>query len=90
MPARSNPFQKLILRIHEQLAPVGIDVTVEESGFTEEPSSGAPRETDVKIVMQTPNGTERTEGLLHAFKGEKLEKIETTFFDSAKDDVAKA
>jgi hypothetical protein len=58
MPARSNPFQKLILRIHQQLAPVGINVTVEESGFTEEPSSGAPRETDVKIIMQTPSGTE--------------------------------
>ena len=59
MPARSNPFQKLILRIHEQLAPAGIEVTVEESGFTEEPSSCAPRETDVKIIMQTSSGTER-------------------------------
>ena len=59
MPARSNPFQKLIFRIHEVLAPVGVKVIIEESAFTEEPSSGANRETDVKIILQSPTGKER-------------------------------
>ena len=52
MPARSNPFQKLILRIHEQVVPAGIRVTVQESAFSEEPSSGAFRETDVEVIAE--------------------------------------
>lgn len=59
MPPRSNPFQKLILRIHEQVVPVGVRMNVQESALSEEPSSGTPRETDVQVIMESERGTER-------------------------------
>jgi hypothetical protein len=55
VPARSNPFQRLIFRIHEQLAAMALPCTVQQSAMTAEPSSGSERETDVCIVTGVPN-----------------------------------
>jgi hypothetical protein len=47
MPARTNPFQKLVLAVERACAPVGARVT--ESAFLPEPSDGGDRETDILI-----------------------------------------
>lgn len=48
MPKRTNEFQKIVLRIHQALA--GIGVAVEESVLVPEKNSNAQREVDVLVT----------------------------------------
>jgi hypothetical protein len=57
LPQRSNPFQRIIRLVEQQLAPTG--ATVEESVFLQNRASGAPTEVDVLITLDAAGGRYR-------------------------------